>query len=433
MTLFHIIQAVTVALTWPPEPGVVTIESDELLKPHSTLREGVVIAQTAPLVDFVYYDCQTYEPNGVWSCWGDGLAVGDVYYSAIGDHGRLEGNAFLYGYDSKTKNLQLLTDVSSVIKRPAGHYTPGKIHSRIDLGSDGWLYYSTHRGSTKVGLNPDAQYEGDWILRHHPEKAETEVVAHNPLPKQCLPASVLDPDRLIFYAGTADGLNEKPPQFLAYDLKKRRVLFSSPDGPSRAMVFAKSTGKLYFHTSKGGPEQLLRFDPDKPTELTRIDAVAGLRAASEETSKGLVYTVDRDQLWVFDTKTETAREFGPTAVGENDYITSLDLDPVTERYLYYVPGAHGGGQRDGSPLVQLDVKTGARKVICFLHPILHERAGYIPMGAYMVAVSPEGDKAYITWNGNRGATAEDLENQRKVKFNTCALTVVHIPESERQP
>ena len=28
---------------------------------------------------------------------------------------------------------------------------------------------------------------------------------------------LLDPDRLIFYAGTADGMNKKQPQFLAYD------------------------------------------------------------------------------------------------------------------------------------------------------------------------------------------------------------------------
>lgn len=36
-------------------------------------------------------------------------------------------------------------------------------------------------------------------------------------------------------------------------------------------------------------------------------------------------------------------------VASQDYVTSIDLDPVTQRYIYYVPGAHGGGIKDGTP------------------------------------------------------------------------------------
>ena len=426
------------ALTWPPElpnqASIHTSSSDLLLKPTETLREGVQIAKGAPTVDLLYYGCQTYEPDGgLWSCWGDGLVIGDTYYSAIGDHCKVEGNSFLYAYDSKTKKLKELMNLKSVLKQPPGQYVPGKIHSRIDMGKDGWLYYSTHRGSTRIAFIPEAKFKGEWILRHHPKSGKTEIVQHAPLELQSLPCSLLDPDRLIFYAGTADGLKEKEPQFLAYDLQKRKVLFSSEQGPSRAMIFARSTGKLYFHTSKKGPAQLLKFDPDKPNQLTSIDATVGLRASTQENKDGIVYTVDRDQLWAFNTKTETAKELGKTAVASNDYITSLDLCPKTGRYLYYIPGAHGGAHRDGSPLVQYDLKTHTRKVICFLHPHLHQQTGYIPMGAYMSALSPEGDKVYITWNGNLGVTKEELDAGKRFKFNTCALTVVHIPESERQP
>src|SRR4029078_10925530 len=87
---------------------------------------------------------------------------------------------------------------------PEGHYTPGKIHSRLDLGSDGWLYFSTHRGSTTVTTDR-YHYQGDWIIRCRPGAENAEAVVCGPVPKHCIPCGVLDPDRLIFYGGAAPG------------------------------------------------------------------------------------------------------------------------------------------------------------------------------------------------------------------------------------
>ena len=39
------------------------------------------------------------------------------------------------------------------------------------------------------------------------------------------------------------------------------------------------------------------------------------------------------------------------------------------------------------------------------------------------------DKVYITWNGSR----EPKETRGKYPFDTCAMTVIHIPASERKP
>jgi len=425
-------------LTWPPKlPGGKTVVTDTtaaFLKATAPLKPGVKIAETPPTVDFMYYPGQTY-PGRPWSVWGDGLAVGDKYYSSIGDHKGPDGNAFVYEYDSSARKLKLIVNVRKVLGLPEGHYTPGKIHSRIDLGSDGWLYFSTHRGSTRVTV-PEYHYKGDWILRHHTGTHETRIVAHAPLPVQCLPAGMLDPDRLIFYAGTADGdRSRRRVQFLAYDVKGRKVLHSDDHGPRRYMIFARSTGKVYFHPSypdrRSGPAKLSRFDPADPGPPRQIAATLGLRSATMETPQGCVYTVDGDALWSFDTRTETARYLGPAVVGGQTYITSIDADLRTGRYLYYVAGAHGGSQRDGAPLVQYDVKAQARKVIAFLHPFYHAGYGYVPLGTFGTAVSPEGDKVYITWSGNRGTGKEDLA--RRIRFNTCALMVVHVPESERRP
>jgi hypothetical protein len=220
-------------------------------------------------------------------------------------------------------------------------------------------------------------------------------------------------------------------KFLAYDIKNRKVLYHDDAGPYRYAIFARSTGKLYFHQngSRGVVKNLVRFDPEKPGPPQEVNAELGIRAASQETSKGKVYTVDGDAMWEFNTKTETARPLGETAVGAQTYITTIDFDPKTERYLYYTPGAHGGSERDGTPIVQYDLKTKTRKVICFLHPVLNEKFGYIPIGTFGSAVSPEGDKLYITWNGARNHT----NSNRKAPFNTVAMTVIHIPESERRP
>ncbi len=421
----------------PDGKQIVSLTSEAFLKPPPKLRGGTQVAKTAPTVDVLYYPGQDY-PAKTWSAWGDGLAVGDKYYSSIGDHEAPSGNAFVYEYDAKQKTIKQLVDVRKLLKLPAGHYTPGKIHSRIDLGSDGWLYFATHRGSTRA-TTAENHFTGEWILRHHPTTGATEIVAHAPLANQCFPTSTLDPERLIFYAGTADGDHEnKRIKFLAYDVKRRSVLYSDDYGPYRYLIFARSTGKVYFHGHRDetanatadkekGIRRLVRFDPDKPGQPTPIDATIGLRAATDETSDGIVYTVEGDKVWSFDVKAERATHLGPLCAGQQTYIASIDVDPKTGRYLYFVAGAHGGSQIDGSPLVQYDVKRRTSKVIAFLHPVLHERFGYTPLGTYGTAVSPDGERVYITWNGNRGTDPKE----NRLQFNTCALTVVHVPVAER--
>ena len=192
--------------------------------------------------------------------------------------------------------------------------------------------------------------------------------------------------------------------FFAYDLRKRRVMHSVKDGPYRALIFARSTGKVYYVNKDGGP--LMRYDPASGTPPVRIPGAIGMRAATQETRDGYVYTVSTrgdGSIWRFHTKTEKIEKLGEAAVATQTYITSLDVDS-TGRYLYYIPGAHGGGERDGTPVVQFDVKTARKKVIAFLHPFFSEKYGYTPQGTFGTAISSEGDKLFVTWNGNRRRT-----------------------------
>jgi len=416
-------------LSFPPKlPGgktVVTDSTAEFLQPPATIDKDVKIAQTPPMVDFLYYPRQDY-PGNPWSVWGDSLAADGKYYSAIGDHLGPRGNALVYEYDPNTKKLETLLDLQSLLKLPEGHYTPGKIHSRIDLGSDGWLYFATHRGSTRVTTD-EYHYRGDWIVRHHPATGKTEVVARGPVPKHCIPTSVLDPDRLIFYGSTASGNRVDPVTFFAYDLRKRRVLHTAVEGAYRYFIFARSTGRVYYVSADGGP--LMRYDPATGKPPVQIPGSLGLRSATQETADGYVYTVStrRDAtIWRFNTKTEAIDRIGNARVGTEDYVTSLDVDP-TGRFLYYVPGAHGGAQRDGSPVVQFDVKRRTKKIIALLHPFYQRKYGYVPLGTFGSAIDAKGEKLYVTFNGNRGGP----DSRGRMAFDTCGLMIVHIPESER--
>jgi len=414
---------------YPPSlPGgekVATASSDALLRPPPSLK-GVAVAKAAPTVDFMYYPGQTHKGNP-WSNWGDGLAVNGKYYSSIGDHRAPEGNAYVFEYDAGTKSLRRIVDVREVLNLPKGHYTPGKIHGRIDMGEDGWLYFSTHRGSTRVTTD-QYHYKGDWILRHHPATGKTEIVAHGPVGKQCIPCSVLDPKRLIFYGGTQAGdFQDKRNVFFAYDIKAGGLLYAGYDGPARYLIFARSTGCVYFASGLAG--RLYRYDPEKGGSPVRLPVAIGLRAATQESPQGYVYTVSQDDgsLWRLNTRTEQIEELGCAPVGTQTYITTLDADP-TGRYLYYIPGAHGGSEKDGAAVVQFDVKTRKKKVIAFFHPFLKDRYGCTPLGTFSSAVAPKGDKLYITWNGNLGGTRGN-----RLAWDACALTVIHIPESEREP
>jgi lipocalin len=75
----------------------------------------------------------------------------------------------------------------------------------------------------------------------------------------------------------------------------------------------------------------------------------------------------------------------------------------------------------GTPIVQYDTQARRRKIIAFLEPFYAGKYGCTLKGTYSVAFDPAGDKLYVTWNVSRTCRVWDC----------CALTVVHIPESER--
>lgn len=320
-------------LPYPPRlPGgqeFVTDRSEAFLKAPANLRAGVAVAQTPPVVDFMFYPHQD-RPGGPWTVWGDGSVAGDKYYSAIGDHLGPRGTAMVFEYDSSTRKLRRLVDIGAFLESagalPAGmDYVPSKIHTRIEMGRDGWLYYATHRGSEKT-CDDAHGYRGDWILRTDPRSGKTEIVATHPVPKHSMPAGLLDPERLIFYGGTAPGLAapNRSIQFLAFDLVNRKSLKVADGGFQRNAILARSTGRLYWDGKM--------YDP-RTNEISP-SAVPAVRSATAETPQGIVYgtTGLSADLWAFNVKSGKLEQLGSGAVAKQQYTTTMDADP-TGRYL----------------------------------------------------------------------------------------------------
>lgn len=133
--------------------------------------------------------------------------------------------------------------------------------------------------------------------------------------------------------------------FFAIDLKTGRVIKTAKNGFDRYAILAKSTGRVYWEGK--------RYDPDS-NEIATCD-VPHVRSATAETPQGFVYGTSHRSadLWAFDVRRETLTQVGPGAVGTQGYVAAMHADP-TGRYLYYVPGAHGGAAKDGTPVVQFD-------------------------------------------------------------------------------
>jgi len=234
----------------PDGASVASFTSAELLKPVVELRTGVAVAETPPVIEFLYYGGQDH-PGRPWSNWGDALAVNGKCYSTIGDHQSPRGTAQVYEYDGQTRELRLLTDIRQFLESsgelvPDENYTSGKIHTRIDMGRDGWLYYAGHRGSTRT-TDDTHGFRGERIYRTNPQTGRTEIAAEFPIPKHVIPMGVLDPNRMIFYGGTTAGpdADRQGVWFFAYDVVNKRLLRETPDGPTRCAILSGSTGRLY--------------------------------------------------------------------------------------------------------------------------------------------------------------------------------------------
>jgi hypothetical protein len=107
----------------------------------------------------------------------------------------------------------------------------------------------------------------------------------------------------------------------------------------------------------------------------------------------------------------------------------MELSP-DERFLYYLPGAHGGGFKTGTPVIQYEIATGKRKVLAFLAAAFEKEHDYVPAGTYGVKISADGGTLYVNFNGHAGEKSRP-KAMKPNGFGLCGFTAIHIPASER--
>ncbi len=373
------------------------------------------IARRPPHVEYAAY-VQPYAAD--WSHWGTGcLHSNGRIYTVLGDHRGTNAESILYEFDLSTGTLRPVAALSEAVEgfKP-GDYGFSRVHGRICQGGDGKLYFSSWCG-------PDSdspRYLGERIFSYDPASGELTDLGVT-IPGFGAPATSLDPQRLIFYGEFVKPPKEDAAEFVAYDLRQRRVLFrgghEGDDKAGRAIV-VDPAGCAYYACAG----TVRRYDPATNTVTDLADRLPAkhkkLRQhASRPRGDGVIYATTKtgghSRLIAVDGSTGRVTELA-TLWGE---IKAVDTD-ASGRWVYYVADCRVSTHPDqrelaelaemdhpvtGLPIVQVDLASGAsQKVIAFLEQPLRRALGWETRGkstCFSLLASADGRTLYITLNG----------------------------------
>lgn len=446
----------TPTAAWPPslagaKAGVITFTTDRFLDVPAAVEstgqsEGTapfMMARTPPTIDFTFHNNLGTEPatRRLWSSWGDiCLARDGSVYVGIGDHGHDaagDGRCFVYRWDPAAKTLTQVVDMNKVIPPQPGQPAWTKIHAKIDEGRDGKIYFCCTLNAGNDAGNPKyhwtPQLPGAQLYQYDPQTGRTVVFASLP-PKRCTATSILDTQRNLWWcnleAGGGDAL-------YGLDLTTKSVVYQSPDGTvgfNRNFALA-TDGTIYFNGPKG---QIKHLDPKQKTisdTSVELSGSPGMRASTSHSRAGDFFgcTHVTNQLFRYrpadSNSSAGAFELLGPSWGTGQYTTMLLLSP-DERFVYYLPGAHGQAFKYGTPVVQYDIATKTRKVLAFLAPALEQQMDYVPGGTYGIKLSADGATLYVNFNGH-AADKIRLTSMKPIGFGLCSFMAIHIPKSER--
>lgn len=437
--------------SWPPvlrgfENGTATLQTKQFLEVPDAVTmnrsaEGVAeftVAKKAPTVTLSLHDNLGPDASTrrLWSSWGDiCLASNGKVYCGIGDHGKdAEGNAhcFLYVWDPSAKTLEQIVDMNRVIPPRPGQPAWSKMHAKIDEGIDGKIYFSCTLNNGNAADNEKFHWTkelpGGQLYQYDPQTRQTSVVATLPNAPRCTATSLYDRERDRWWCNLEVGDNA----LWCLDLKTREPVFKAPDGSTgfnRAFALGRE-GNVYFN----GPENTLWKYDSELNEIVQTKSEwgesPGMRSATRESRDGHIYgtTHRTGQLFRYAPAEDQLTLLGPNWM-TGDYVTVAELSP-DERFVYYLPGAHGKATRTGTPVMQYEIATGQRKVIAFLANAFEQAHEYVPAGTYGLKISADGSTLYVNFNGH--PTPEHLPSHLKpIGFGLCSFAEIQIPQSER--
>jgi len=410
-----------------PLGRAVTLRGPELLEGPDL--PGATLAKTPPAIDVYLLDSLPKQENAVWASLADGcIASNGRFYAGVANSREFasgQGDGFILEYNPAAVCLGRVGRLREAVGDK--HIAAGKLHSRIDQGRDGWLYFTTYWGENPTDADWDAGFLGSAVMRFSPASGKLELVGV-PAHGQGLPAARLDPKRMILYA-----LAVPSNDFIAYDVRARRVLYRGCGAIQKGSrnILLDAEGNAYFSTRRG---YLARYDPQTNSVTvtsamlpSRGDGSPGsLRASTEPGPDGVVYGATWSGiLFAFDPASMSLRALGPN-IGEGRYAPALALSG-DGRFLYYAFSPRRDLGRYGAPVVQYDLATGERTVLAFLNPVMRKRLNYFPAGTFNLRIGDDDATLYMTFNGARPAAA----GQEQKAMGLPAIIVLHIPAELR--
>lgn len=435
---------------WPPPlkgttNGTVTITSRLFLHipqevATAAAKEGAapfVMAATPPTVDLAYHGSL---PEGavtakLWSAWGDICVASDGrVYCGIGDHGDDAGgksHTYLYQWDPVARQLKQVVDVNAIVPRLKGESTWSKIHARIDEGKDGNIYFSATLNdgnrANKPGYVWSEAIPGGQLYRYDPRTGKASVAANLPAARATA-TSLLDRERNLWWCNLEAGSNA----LWVVDILTGKPVYQAPDGSmgfNRNFALARD-GIVYFNGKDGIWKCDARKQEISPTKCAFAESGGGMRASTGESADGWIYGICMrpGRIFRYAPKADRLEILGPDFLA-GDYTTVCVLSP-DERFLYYMPGAHGGAHSIGTPVVQYDIARRERKVLAFLREAMEKGCDYVPSGTYGVKLSADGATLYVNLNGHAGDAVRPKKMAAK-GFGLTAFAAIHIPASER--
>ena len=429
--------------------GALTLGDPALLQAPDSVSAadfGYVPASAAPRVDAVLYPIPLQEEGNLWSQWGDGLIASDGrFWSAIGDHGGPGGRSYVYAYDPEDRRLELVFDQQRLLGQRQGDWGFGKIHCRLEELEDGRICWGTYWGNAPPeDWEQESEHHG-MVVAADPVSRRLEVLGILKRP-YVIPAAMADTRRGLFYALPCDR-NWQGQGFAVFDLRQGRTIYyghERTEASRRFVLVDEAGGGAWFSVRPDTSRQvwLARYDAATNTVEERAlplpEGYGPMRAGTEKRDgRGLFYGVCEGRLVGIDPDRRRSEPLGaiwPDRGGLREegahrgaYTTALEISPGG-RYLYAVPWAHGTAWSHGAPVVQFDVKTGARKVLAFLGPLFESRFGYRVGGSYCLELDADGERLFI---GINGQLLKPEAPPPESAFGHPACMVLHIPAQER--
>lgn len=435
--------------TWPPElrgatNGTVTLQSERFLNvPDSVVaartKEGAaefVMATTAPTVHLAFH--QGLGPDAIsrrlWSSWGDICVARDGrVYCGIGDHGNDVGGdarCFIYCWDPQAKTLTQVVDVNAIVPRDPGQPAWSKIHAKIDEGPNGTILFCGTLNDGNRAKKPEYKWSealpGAQIYQYDPKTGKASVFANLPT-RRCTATSLVDHERNIWWCNLEAGEGNA---LWGLNLTTKQPVFQGADG---SLGFNRNfallaDGSILFN----GESSLALYDATTKQLVPKKSSFPkshGMRASSLESKEGFVFgiTHQTNQLFRYHVGRDELEMLGPNWLA-GMYTAVCVLSP-DERFVYYLPGAHGQAFKEGTPVIQYEIATRRPKVLAFLANTLEQECGYVPGGTYGVKLSTDGRTLFANLNGH----APDATRPASMKtkgFGLCAFAAIEIPEAE---